>query len=394
MRTPTPRYGISGDSDSLVDTLTNVVGVLIVILAVSHVAVREAAERLRKEEVAVIPDTAAELALMHADAERTKLRMLFAEQKWRELKMAIAALPQSSTPVIATPSWDASVLPNAELRSRSYQEEISILRQELASRTAELEGLRRRGGRERPPPEPRITIVTVPDPRPAPQDGQRVTILFRHGRAVLFDGEALMTSLKDGIVAAGASLEMRVSAAQAAELLATHFTNHQVGIDGFRWRIDVRRHSDPATEEVRREVAAVLEWPNTPQGEPLTQLQREDSAFRRAISNAAPQNAYFICYVWSDSFGEYAVARELMEQRQVPAGWAAMEGHADHRVVLSDTRLSGPRVEASRRIEPQPARSGTWAGAGTGTVIPIGGSFGGDGIGGGVSVGTSGDMVD
>jgi hypothetical protein len=297
--------------DSLLDTMANVVGILVVVMAVTQIHVGDAMKRIRlyaSEESAALGQRAAELeerwsriqaedAGVHAEASRLE-----------------AALHQ----LRALPAPDAGQEAELERRIRRLEREIAERRESLEALQVRLAGMR-----ELPAAFP--SQVRLPDPRPAPPGARRVVFFCRRGRVIQVELSALEER---------ASATFRELARQGLgpREIVSHFALHDVGNAWLRWRPFVRGD----------QLFAQLEWRRQRVGESRRELERDDSAYRRELAALAPARHYLVYYVWSDSFAEYLAARSLAEAQGFAAGWTPLEASGDLEYVVGRSRSEDP----------------------------------------------------
>lgn len=311
--------------DSLLDTMANVVGILVLLLAATQIGVGEAVERIRSLGAAPTEEAMGE-ARDRAAALGERLASL--RDEWA----GVSARAERVERALGERGLEAEALPGrvaalAE-RRRRLSGEVDDARARLARIEVEVEEARSGAlARDR--------VVRLPDPRPPP-DGAREALFFvRYGRLVPVDREALFRSLERGWRAAvGAEpWELEVPA-QDVPRVVEHFEREVVGWGPFRWRVD--RRSATALE-------ARLTWARRDAGEAPAELELPRSAFRRRLERLDPEQRYLRFYVWGGSFEAYLEARRLAEEAGFAVGWRPFPDELDPVV--------GPSLERPERVD-------------------------------------------
>ena len=317
------RRGDEQNLDSLLDTMANVTGILIVLLAVTQISMGDAMGRLR-DLLAARPEltpASLEAAAQEADALRDALAPLVAEEEGlaegrRSGREELAAL-RAANARLEDELADVRDADPQSLRDRARRTlgREQALRGELAATREELAELEARasGG------VPLARDVKLPDPRPAPPGAREVVVLVRHGRAVVIDARALLEALDAGVARALDTpidrLSLSLLPIHQRIRLRAHFSRIPVGSQGLRWLI----------EDDGREVVARLEWRRDDLGETADELTLASSDFARELRRTSPHRAFLRYLVWSDSFETYLAARRSSDESGFAAGFVAYE---------------------------------------------------------------------
>jgi hypothetical protein len=321
------RRGDEQNLDSLLDTMANVTGILVVMLAVTQISMGDAMGRLR-DLLAARPELTAE-SLAHAEDEAETLRLalaplLAAEEEFEARRRAgredVAALragnAERAAEIEAARDADPDLL-RARTRDAAGREQ--ALRGALHGARAELASLEARAAAITEHPLARE--IRLPDPRPAPAGAREVHVLVRYGRALVIDERTLIDELYGGIARALDApidrLSLSVLPIHQRIRLRSHFDRLPIGAQGLRWRIDERG----------REIVGVLEWRRETVGETAAELSLASSDFRRELRRISPHRAYLRYLVWADSFETYLAARAASDAEDFAAGFTAFEEH-------------------------------------------------------------------
>lgn len=337
--------GIEAGWDALPDTMTNVVGVLIIVLAVVYLGVQGAVERVQKTQAQPTPTQQERFSATARQENDLDLRLKLARDRWRQVQRQLlisrsgqAELRARVSRVIRPPRA-LGTLPDtsgAELDTRTLAKkearalaDVSRLEQQLKAVSTELQ-------QRKALPVPKVTVARVPDPTPAPSDAAPLVLFCRYGRVLVYPVDAMAAKLHAGIAEAMSSDGQTAFAIKPADFqrIQQHFDQHPVGIGGLRWRLRAVDRLNQKTGDVHRELTATAEWTQLDLGETVAQLQAEDSEYMQKLE-PSDDRIYGKFYVWGDSFAEYAVAREMMDAKGISAGWIACDEPPVYRIALS-----------------------------------------------------------
>jgi len=324
--------------DSLLDTMANVVGILVVLMAVMQITVGDAMDRIRDIEIRSV-----QLAPEEAQRARDLASRLEAlEQRWRDevegdappeqeiarLDAEIDAL-RAESQVAASARADRDRLQTtlAERRAtlRRLEDEVETSGQQLAS-------LRLRVGDSPARAADAGRVARLPDPRPALPDTEAVGVFCRYGRCFEVDFEFLSARLSRE-VGRVLGADPRTTSIGFDEMvqLANHFEVTDVGSDTLRWRLKHRAGN---------QLHGLLRWRSRDAGETLDELRAGDSSYRALVGSLDPNRHYLFYRVWGDSFDVYLEARRIAEEAGLAAGWVPMDSSEEfERDLLSRPHL-------------------------------------------------------
>ena len=161
--------------------------------------------------------------------------------------------------------------------------------------------------------------------------------------------------------------------------IVRYFDAHEIALKGLRWRLSIVQRID-AANATHRELKAFLEWSTPEVGENLEYIQNANSEYHKILKGSTGRKVYAKYYVWGDSFPEYAIAREIVDEYKIPAGWVAKEGDAEYILIVSSTQTGKKRHGGLDKLKQMPLpRFYTGGGIGGGTSFtpaPGGGSVG------------------
>ena len=324
------RRGDAQNLDSLLDTMANVTGILIVLLAVTQISVGDAMARLR-DDLEQRPELSA-TSLARAEEEARSLRATL--QPLLPQRSHLEALRDEQSALLGAlrgenadarrliaraseESQDEDALRGALAERLSAQAEV---RERVLSARAEVReiesALSRQSGSQ---------VARLPDPRPAPAGSRQVVYFCRHGRMLRVNESSLMAALHQGTREAsggrwtyGQGPPNFVDRGQ----LEAWFREHDVGTREFRWHV---------VDNGPRELWAQLEWRKRSLGEDLAAIAGRQSDFERNLLHLDPRRVHLSFFVWDDSFDVYVKAREIAEAEGFSAGWEAYGEHTPFR---------------------------------------------------------------
>jgi hypothetical protein len=314
--------------DSLLDTMTNVVGILVIVLVITQLGVQKAVKRIEENLPTVTPEQleAARRAAAEPAADPEKIA--------REL----AALKPPTEAELAALRKQIEELRRRLLKDPAVEKEIAQLQAKLADlekRKAEAEKKEDEEARRKKDLEAKLSqtavrqappalVIPMPAPRPAEKGSVEVTVLCRHNRVIPIDVAALrdyvvgrMRTLRSVLLAAGAPPGEQGRTAEDPllcdpEKVKAFFKQHPVGT----------RDLDFAANIVpERRVRNLVVLPKPTAGESAEQARAPTSRFHLFARQLAGKPNHIRFLVWPDSFEAYIEARKICDRLNVPAGW-------------------------------------------------------------------------
>lgn len=327
---------VGASLDSLLDTLTNVVGILIIILIVTQLSASTAIERIKGfvEEIT-------ESQYSQKLAESEKLRQLLDEQRLKETELA-AITPQKQLSIeeqqkladalkermaqITNKSVDEATL-KKELDER--QKKTTALEDQIAKQQEMISTLKARlANTPAAGPTPDAKVVNLPDPREAPKGAKPVVFICRHGVIYPVDTPTLQSEARDLINAAAKQLnkEGLIDCEKLTEL----FEKKTVGDRFIQLGIRVGGDAKPYLVVHRRGES----------GEPTEDIARRASLFNNLLKKLDSQQYYIEFRVWSDSFDTYLVARNEAARAGFTAGWIPYAENQEYWISLGSDLMT------------------------------------------------------
>lgn len=321
---------IGGNFDSMLDTLMNVVGILVIVLVAVQISGQEAAVRIAAELSKIDPQQVARLeaALAQAKEAAAAAAAALRDQQQEANKDPKAELSRLETALsIEEQLAKAAAAKAAELEKKRAAELAAVQRasekleadrkkkaQEQKATEARLADLKRKLGSLPALVAPPAKEVRLPDPRPAPSGVQEVHVMCREGRIWVVDILALREKpiKRADFVVKSKKLDLDGDRwLTDGKTLATEFNKAPVKDGGFEMTLDVQHPPWPRLVLTRMKG----------RGETADEATRPTGEYARMLRRLAPNTHIIRFFVWPDSFEAYLKARELAGERGYAAGW-------------------------------------------------------------------------
>ena len=319
--------------DSLLDTMTNVVGILVLVLIMTQLGVSETLNEITSSSdvtQADVDEAELKLKLMQLERERLDQQVETAETfdiaAERERLKRMKELLETRQKLVEDESKEANefalAIQNDRKTAERNQKEIAAnaeQRKELEPRIAEaLEEraalrakLDRMRGRST---APAAKVVTIPNPRPAPNGARQVVFVCAGDRLFPVNLDEIR---KDA--------ELR-----AKQIIVSQGLNRdpKAGIDPKKFAESYTKLKSPVDDFLTVEYSiAGNRWPQIrliPKenaGANDTQLRRSSTPIRKLLAILDPSKYYARFYVLPDSFNVYLTARKVLTDKGMLAGW-------------------------------------------------------------------------
>lgn len=312
--------------DSLLDTMTTVVGIMIVILivvqlgadsAVKEYVEREKAENSQKlEKDAMKPYLEQKASLLD---EKQELQKSMAAKKKQDQKLVgeIAALEKTLTE--ARSSMPKSLKPTPVLQAEKKKAEDQ--KKTIEIKLKKIKGLLAKA--PKPSSESLSKDVNLPDPKPAPPKAKPFRFLCRGGKIYPIDDNRLIGRVAQELKKAG--IKPNKAKEYDGNKVLSHFTKTKPGDPFFQTvpRIDGNKR---IIFELRKKTVA---------GEDEAALTKGSSKYVAALKAITPKTHYLQYEVFEDSFATYLAARQIASKRNFPAGWKPVSRGPDTDCTLS-----------------------------------------------------------
>lgn len=321
-----------GGLDSLLDTMTNVVGILVLVLIMTQLGVSEtinevtAKSKVTEEDIEAAKAKMASLAEEQSQlAEQTESLSSFDLDAAKEQLKRLQQMLETRKKLMADQSKVANQFSMAIERDRKTalknEKEIADTkqkRQELQgqletslARRAELKALLDKTPKRSGPAPARI--VTIPNPRPAPDGAQQVLLVCAGNRLypMNLDGIRKDAELRSKDLITRLKLNLDPKSGIDPEKFSKVYTKFKNSTDDF---FDVEFF------------VANDRWPQlklTPNGRGATEeeIRKTNSRIRKVLGVLDPDKFYARFYVLPDSFDVYLTARQVLSEAGVLAGW-------------------------------------------------------------------------
>jgi hypothetical protein len=309
------RRTVPDNLDPLVDTLSNVVGILVIVVALTQIQLGDALVRIAELDFLRTRDERARAARPEESRAVEQRRGALILRTEVNLEDSIELAKRTLVALAAQPSNSAAR--DGVARDR-LAEEVAAARARLGE--ARLSRDRRASVAERLQVVPKQMVARLPDPQIL--TGRESWIMVRYGRVYLVDREELVkegTRAIERILADGAEGRVRKDEFEA---VALYLRKHDVGLGNFRWQL----MTDP-------QVYVELEWRSKDAGIEIEDLATSEE-FRTWLAKRTPDVDLVRFQVWSDSFETYLGAREILERAGFHAGWHGHEADEDFEIGL------------------------------------------------------------
>lgn len=299
----------SAGHDSFLDIVTNMVGILIVLVMVVGLRIRNAPVPKGPDEAA--RTAAAELAqkLAAEDTLRDEVVKTRAETQRVAGEMLLRDAQRFVVARLVAEK-EARLAQRQSQQGAAGHETLDLL-QAVASARQTLAELRQQAAQAEAAPEEPEIVESYPTPLSRVVDGPEVHFQLRSGRLALVPVEALLWAARE---------DMRRKLPDFVRHADLAATANVVGPQGgFRLRYKVERFDEVVRGPegpARREGIRMVRWTVVPVssdlGEPVEAALAENSAFRRALARRDPAHITVTIWVYPDSFESFRkIRREL-----------------------------------------------------------------------------------
>jgi len=318
----------AGAMDSLLDTMTNVVGILVIVLVVTQLGVSDAVDRV-SASIDVDPEAlkANQARLVQLDQQRasltTKLESLDPENEHddnfleEEIEALKKRLEERDLKFANLNKKNIALQQSLVLGEKEKEEQATqrkMLEEEIASSLSQAAKIRasleETPDREIVPPKE----MRLPDPRPAPEGTRPFQMICYKNKIYPFQFHPIR---EEALVRAKALL----SSKKFAKI------DPKKGIDGDRFVQEFNRktfRNEFFEIEMRQSLDGYPNLACVPReraGANLRDVERKNSQFSKDILATDPTKVYFQFYVCGDSYDIYLSARALAEGAKIAVGW-------------------------------------------------------------------------
>lgn len=309
--------------DSLLDTLTNVVGVLVMVLMLTTLNVQSAVQRILDRDPSQLNISAADLAKARrqADQLRQEREALAAKlptasaasptENFGQIMQQLAAL-KTAPVVVVPPVAKINDLDKSHAENEKKSERLAA---QLVASEEELARLKALLDKTEVVAAPPAKIVNLPNPRDPPSGATAYRIIVRDGQVVPFNPAEVRDRCKKQVelLLKQPAYKTKDGKIDCAKLVETFNRNGRVTDTNFRVRLSVVNFVLYINFELK-----------PTGGESARQVVASASALRRGLKalQAKHQNNFYIRFlVWNNSFDAYVAARGVCDEMNVLAGW-------------------------------------------------------------------------
>lgn len=307
--------------DSLLDTMTNVVGILVIVLIMTQVNVADAIRRLRS----VLPDVSeaqmGELVeeVRHVDEELVLLQAPDAldASRIKETKKKVGLLRVELEREKREVSPENDLIQLIAARKQSIEEEtraMDVLEKELSGLRTELETVKELANK---PP----VRVRLPDPRPARDDASEILMACMGDRVYVIDVPALQALARRKLEEAGRHVIHTIEGTgDKRRTIYKRKASEQCVVENNTGNgmalLKLRTYPD-------RPNATLIIMPRPNGGQRIVEVRKSERGVVRAIMQQAFRDRdYVYFYVTPDAFATYLEARRIAEvDHNLQVGW-------------------------------------------------------------------------
>lgn len=310
----------AGSLDSLLDTITTVVGILIILLIVVQLGADSAVNRIVEERKKEDAESMMEERTKRFDKQRQdlldekkKVQEKLASENKSQAKL-LQEISQLENELVAK----KKAMPPAPPKLQNLRQEKTKLdndKKAIELKVKKVKGLLAKV--LKPTGQTLSKEVSLPDPKPAPPKAKPFRFLCRGGKIYPLDDPRLINRVTQEIQKAG--IKPNKAKEYDGKKIVAHFAKAKPGDLFFQAipRIDGNKR---IIFDLRKKSAA---------GEDEAALAKASSKYLAALKNISPKTHYLQFEVFEDSFAAYLSARDLASKRNFPAGWKPVSRGAD-----------------------------------------------------------------
>jgi hypothetical protein len=344
-----------GNLDALMDTLTNVVGILIIILILVQVGVGQSLKKIVSELPRVSPEELEQVREEAAEqlAKHEQLKELIEKQRLRadSERTELARLnPQLSTLETSAERSPVALLDLTSIRGKNLDNarELDLLRKSTAALLAEQQRLKAALDTTPVVAPPADKIVRIPNSRPLADTARIERYLVTGGELYGYDPDSAKKLLLQEFQNARGRLEKeKIKAPDGStqiiydqEKVVKFFEQKQLMLHGMEVRVPYNQTGTRLTMEVA---------PKSGAGEAIATAAQFSSRFQNDLRRLKMANTIVWFNVTRGAFDTYLQAREVCEAVGVAAGWE----------LVNSALYTEPLTEfdVNRMVEPLPPRT-------------------------------------
>jgi len=356
-----------GNMDSMLDTLTNVVGILIIVLVTVQLSSQEAASRIAEAMEKIDPQEIDKIkeASIEAKAEADRLENRLVElQKPKQTDPAAEAAKLEAEAVKAeAAAKEAAAKAAAVEKKKNEQSQAAKQAAEAAAKQA-AEDLAKTEAALKKAQETRLALavelektevpvtppakqVRLPDPRPAPADAKELPVICREGRIWVVDTPMLQERAQKRAAFVVKSKKLDPDDDQWVSdgaVFVSEFNKLPVTAGDFKMTLKLLDGKWPRLILERKKNS----------GERPEDVGKSTSELARALRRHDAAGHYVRFYAWPDGFEAYLAARQLVSEQGYAAGWEP-QGSPDEFMIPLGKYPVGPKPPPSPSNPKSPA---------------------------------------
>jgi hypothetical protein len=347
-----------GGLDSLLDTMTNVVGILVMVLIAAQLGVKDAVDRIADSELVdpeKLEETREELQLSRdqrdaiqsqldsmkpQDSIETKVQLADLRRKLQQTRSQIVSENKTANQFAVKIEADKKKAAEASKKikaiadSKKARDRLQAELKGALENEAKLKALLEDTPVQEAPP---AKVVTLPDPRPAPDGARQVTFLCANNRIYPISADDWRDSLrkKAEFLVAAKRLDGGPAIGVNKDRFMTEFkkANRRNMRDDF---LEVELYATGIYPRLRF-------TPKKNAGATEKEVLNPRSRFQRMLSVLDKSKYYASFVVLPDSYEVYLAARSVAAEKQLLAGWSPQSESYVFTTHLGGKILFGPK---------------------------------------------------
>ncbi|MHC2068997.1 hypothetical protein ACYFX5_16125 [Bremerella sp. T1] len=346
--------------DSLLDTMFNVVGILIIVLVVVQLGMQESVKQIANS-MSVDPLALEQLIKDLEEAQKDKLKvekdLKDLDPSEQDLEMLIQRLQSESVSKEAVLKSQQGELQKAIIAQKDAQEmakkadenkeKREKLSSDLNSALEEIAKLEATLDDTPPRAQMEAKVVNLPDPRPAPEGIKEAIFLCINNQVY---------PIVDDPVRSAARKRAEYQAERGAR---KYIKDPKQGIDAEKFVEDFNER--PMSDDwFRMEMYAsgrdprLRFTPKEDEGFKINEIQSPRSRFRRLLSTVDPSKFYFKFIVLPDSYEAYVETRHVTDEMGYLAGWTPVDKNWQYTTWVGGKVKFGPEPPPPDPNAPKP----------------------------------------
>lgn len=302
--------------DSLLDTMTNVVGILIIVLIVSQLNVTQAVKRIRKD-LKPVSETQMAALEKESDTVAKQIEMLketpaddISPDDLEKLKAEVAKLQVMAVDAEKKRSEKDKLDKSLTLKQKELKDMETALaaqRDQVVGMESETAGL----DLEKMPAK----RVRLPDPRDPYEDASEVLFYCKGDRVMRIDHPGLLKKTLAALKAEKSIVFSMQGKTPVYEREKTKAFIEKKNISDTDAKVKILNFPDRGWGQL------VIEPKLESGGESIKAAADPYSIFRKHLKRARSDRNYIFFIVHNDAFETYLLARRIAEEEFVPIGW-------------------------------------------------------------------------